>query len=158
MSKKSYSNFFTGALFGIGIGLLLAYNESKQAKQELKDKLNYLLELIDEIDVDEVKKVMETKVTELKNELESLDKETVLSLAKEKAEIIINKSEDLITLSKNANVAIVEKTANDIKKATMNTLETILLRIDEKAEILEKEAKIDKSTKTNVNVKNKRKK
>lgn len=145
MAKKSYSNFFAGALFGIAIGLLLAPT-SNENKKQLKNKMEKLNELIQDIDYDDVRELIEQQIISLTNDLEALDKETVLTAAKEKAEMIIEKAEELISLSRSVNVPVVEKAATDVKKGTMALLKDVLEKIDEKEELDKKTDKLEKKS------------
>lgn len=53
-----------------------------------------------EVDVEELKITFQEKVDEIKQEIEDLDKEKVLAIAKEKGEVLKNKSEELLKLAK----------------------------------------------------------
>ena len=87
MSKKGkgFLKFLTGVTIGAGVGMLFAPKKGSELRRDLKVKFDELLDKAKEIDVAEVKENVENKINEIKLQLEDLDKEKALSVAKKTA-------------------------------------------------------------------------
>src|SRR5574344_1007974 len=98
MSKKN--NGFAKFLFGAGVGAgLAALFTTKKGKEYQKTSSDYCEELINKaknIEVEEVRDNIESKVNEIKLELVDLDKEKALKIAQKKAEQIQQKANQLV--------------------------------------------------------------
>ena len=91
MSNKKSSGlgkFLAGAAIGVGLGVLFAPKAGSETRKELKEKMDELVKKVKELDVQEVKDSFLKKIDELKEELADLDKEKVIYIAREKAELI----------------------------------------------------------------------
>lgn len=133
MSKKGgLAKFALGVGLGIGAGMLLAPKKGEELRKDLKNKLNELTEKAKEIDVKEVSEEFVAKIKDLKEEIENLDKEKVLSIAKEKGELLKTKANDLVLLAKEKGTPIVEKTANDIKNKAICVTKDVLKKLENK--------------------------
>lgn len=97
--KKGCGKFLVGAALGAGLGLLFAPKKGSDMREDLKNQLDKLLNQIKDIDTEEVKKEFDKRVNEIKDDLNDLDKEKVLDLAKEKALVLKDKAEDLVDLA-----------------------------------------------------------
>ena len=131
MEKKSgFGKFVGGVLIGATVGLLFAPKKGSETRKELKEKASDLLDKAKEVDINDVEAYVNAKVTEIKKELEDLDKEKVMALASEQAEHIKNKCDDLVEYAIASGKPVVEKTAEaartkavEVLKATLNKLE-----------------------------------
>ena len=84
MSKKSgIGKFLVGLGVGAGLGMLFAPKSGSETRQDLKVKYDEFIKSLKDIDVNEVKDEFLAKVEDIKSELEDLDKEKVLKIAKE---------------------------------------------------------------------------
>lgn len=144
MSKKEKTNkksgtgkFILGALIGAGLGVLFAPKSGSETRRELKTKMTDLLNKAKDIDLEDVKDNITTKVEEIKEELSDLDKEKVLKIAKKKGNEIKNKCEELVDLAKKKGTPVLESAANEVREKAIDAVKEIL----EKLETADKKAK-----------------
>ena len=131
MSKKSGAGkFILGAGIGAGLALLFAPKKGSELREDLKVKLEELTKKAKEIDLKEVSLEFSEKVSDLKEELKNLDKEKVLNIAKEKGEILKNKTEELLKLAKEKGTPVLENIANDVKKSTASVVKEVLKKLE----------------------------
>lgn len=132
MSKKSgMGKFVLGAAVGAGLGLLFAPKKGSETRKDLKNKFDELVGKIKEIDVEEVKNEFFQKVDAIKVELEDLDKEKVLKIAKKKGEDLKNKTEELLALAKEKGTPALEKAASELKDRTIDVLKEVINKLEE---------------------------
>lgn len=129
--KSGAGKFVLGALVGAGLGVLFAPKSGSETRRELKGKMNELLNKAKEIDLDEVKENITLKVEEIKEELNDLDKEKVLKIAKKKGNDIKNKCEELVELAKKKGTPILENAANEVREKTIDAVKEILEKLEE---------------------------
>ena len=129
--KSGAGKFVLGALVGAGLGVLFAPKAGSETRRELKGKMNELLNKAKEIDFDEVKENITLKVEEIKEELNDLDKEKVLKIAKKKGNDIKNKCEELVELAKKKGTPILENAANEVREKTIDAVKEILEKLEE---------------------------
>ena len=98
--KAGFGTFLTGAMIGAGLGILFAPKKGSETREDLKKKMEELIEQIKEIDYAEVKDNLLQKVEDLKQELKDLDKEKAIEIARIKANQIRKKAEELIHVAK----------------------------------------------------------
>ena len=90
--KKGFGKFLAGVGIGAGLGILFAPKKGSETRRELKQKLNEMLEKAKNVDIEEVKQNIETKIEEIKEELSDLDKRKSFKNSKEKSKTITRKS------------------------------------------------------------------
>jgi len=126
MSKKGFGKILAGVGIGLGLGFLIAPKSGEDTRKELKEKLDEMINRVKNMDSNEVKTQIETKVGNLRADLENLDKEKVLESAKKKAKEIQEKATDLLDYAVEKGTPILEKTAATVKeKALVFTREVV---------------------------------
>ena len=130
MSKNGLGKFVAGAAVGAGLGLLLAPKKGSETREDLKNKLDDLLNQIKNIDVDDVRKEFNKKVEEIKLELSDLDKEKVLDIAKEKGQDLKEKAQDLVELAKEKGTPALKKSAESILENVIKVSKDVLKKLD----------------------------
>ena len=131
--KKGCGEFLVGAALGAGLGLLFAPKKGSDMREDLKKQLDKLLNQIKDIDTEEVKKEFDKRVNEIKDDLNDLDKEKVLDLAKEKALVLKDKAEDLVDLAVEKGTPVLQKAAEELRIKAIAVTKDVLKKL-EKAE------------------------
>lgn len=129
--KKGLGKFILGAGIGAALGLLFAPKSGKETRAELKEKLDELLKKAKEIDIDEVKENIEAKVFEIKAELEDLDKEKVLKIAKQKSKELLEKANELVDYAVEKGTPVLEKTADAVREKTIEVTKQVLAKLED---------------------------
>ena len=119
MSKKNVGKVLAGAAVGVGLGMLFAPKKGSDLRKDLKNKIDEFISKIKDVDANEVKDEFFKKADEIKKELENLDKEQVLKIAKDKSELLKKKADELLNLAKKKGTPVLEGIANDIKDKTI---------------------------------------
>lgn len=134
MSKKGsgIGKFLAGIGIGAGLGILLAPKSGKETRADLKKMLDNFVEEVKNIDVNEVKDEFLKKVDEIKNEIEDLDKEKVLKIAKEKGEQLKQKAAELVELAKEKGTPVLESVANDVRGKAIDVTKEVLKKLESK--------------------------
>lgn len=128
--KSGCGKFILGALVGTGLGVLFAPKAGSETRQELKEKMNKLVNKAREIDMEDVKDKISITVDQIRDELNDLDREKVLKIAKEKGAAIKNKCEDLVEYVKEKGTPVLEKAANEVRLKTIDAVKEILEKLE----------------------------
>ena len=132
MSKKEtgkgIGKFVAGAAIGAGLGILFAPKKGSETRKELKEKMDELLKKAKDIDFDDVK-----KVDEIKEDLEDLDKEKALKLAKKKGEEIKKKCQDLVNLAVAKGTPVLENAAEEVRLKAIDVINEVLDKLEDAA-------------------------
>ena len=132
--KSGLGKFVLGAAVGAGLGVLFAPKKGSETRTMLKAKLDELVEQVKNIDVDEVKKEFDLKVNEIRMELVDLDKEKALDIAKEKANDLKIKSQELYDLAVEKGTPVLKKTAKDVLENVVKVSKDTIKKLDGKEE------------------------
>lgn len=138
--KRSKLGFLAGLGLGAGLGVLFAPKKGSETRAELKAKLGEFAEQLKEVDVDEVKKEFDKKVAELKKELNSLDKEKVLKIAKQTGKDLAKKSQELVDLAIEKGTPILRDAAEEVREKVLIVTKEVVKNLEE-AKKEEKEKK-----------------
>lgn len=133
MSKKKsgFGKFLLGAGIGVGLGMLFSKKTGKENREQLKNKINDLVEKVKNIDSNEVKKNIQEKVDNIMLEISELDKEKVIKIAKKKAEQIKAKTEDLVEYVIENGTPVLEKTASVVREKAILVTKDILKKLEQ---------------------------
>ena len=132
MKKSSgVGKFLIGGAVGAALGLLFAPKKGSELREDLKKKMDELLNKAKEIDVDEVKEAVSAKVEKIRKELKDLDKEKAMKIAKKKAKEIEKQCEDLVSYTIEKGTPVLEKTAKDLKKKAAGVVREVLAKLEE---------------------------
>ena len=126
--------FILGTIIGAAAGVLLAPMTGSEARKALKKKFNECKIKIQDTDFQEIREEFELRVDEIQLELEDLDKEKVIKIAKEKAKILKAKSEDLVAYAIKNGTPVIEDMAKEIKKHTNKVLDEVIKKLETKEE------------------------
>jgi gas vesicle protein len=133
-NNNGFGKFLAGAAIGVGLGVLFAPKAGSETRKELKQKFDELVKKIKEIDVEEVKENFLKKIEEIKEELADLDKEKVISIARERAEVIGKKVDELVREAKEKATPIVQKATEDLRVKTIAVLKDTVKKLEEPKE------------------------
>lgn len=131
MSKKmNLGGFLTGATIGAGLAFLFAPNTGAKTRRDLKRMMDDMLAKINEVDIDEVKTELETKLAHIKAELETLDSEKVSKMAKKKAKELQEKADELVAYAVKKGTPALERAANVVREQVTLVAEEVIDRLN----------------------------
>ncbi len=152
MKEGRFRSFFTGALVGVGLGILLAPKEGNEIQDDLKKTFSLLVDTIKNVDVEETKANFLKKVKEIRDELSTIDTVTAREAALEKVALIEDKCTELIVAAQEQELPVVQKAATKILENTRMLLDEFLCELNEVFEqeiVSEKEEVIGHKKKEN---------
>lgn len=152
MSQGRFRSFFTGALVGAGLGILLAPKEGSETRNDLKKSFSLLVDTIKDIDVEESKAFLMNKVKDIRDELSSINSDLAKQAAEEKVEIITEKCDELVSDAREIGAPVVEKVALEVKDGATHLLADFLEELSEAEEEEKPKKTVSSSTKPKKNV------
>lgn len=151
MSRRSLGNLFLGAAIGASLGILFAPKKGKETRRDLKNKMLDLVDDAKELTIGDISDMIEDKITEIRHDLNDLDKEKVLKIAKEKSNEIKTKCQDLVDLAIDKGTPVLENAAIEVRDKTIDVMRDMI----KKLESTKKDNKKEETKKTDSNKKNK---
>ncbi|MBP3840899.1 MAG: YtxH domain-containing protein [Bacilli bacterium] len=143
MSKRGFGKFVVGAGIGALIGILIAPKKGSETREDLKIKTDEFLKKVKSLKKEDIQEEFEIRIEKLKKEIDELDKEKVLNIAKEKAKLVKRETQKLVDLAKEKGTPVLEKTAEDVRLKAIDVTKNVL----NKLENADKKAKEDKENK-----------
>lgn len=137
MEKKGTGKLLLGVAIGAGLGVLFAPKKGKDTRKLLKEKMHDLVSSAKELSISDVSSMIEDKIQEIRCDLNDLDKEKILKIAKEKSRDIKKKLEDLVDLAIQKGTPVLKDKAIDVRDKTMDVMDDMI----KKLESIEKEEK-----------------
>ncbi len=132
MSKKGLGKFLTAAGIGAAITALFTTEKGKEYQAKIVALCEDIKNKLKDVDLEDVKETINTKIEEIKAELKDLDKEKALDIAKTKAKVLENKAKDLAKYAKEKGTPVLEKAAANLKAETIKVTKKILKKLEEK--------------------------
>ncbi len=130
MGRRSISNLFLGAAIGASLGILFAPKKGKETRRDLKNKMLDLVDDAKELSISDISKMVEEKITEIRHDLNDLDKEKVLKIAKEKSDRIKTKCEDLVNLAIDKGTPVLKDAAIDVRDKTIDVMQDMIKKLE----------------------------
>lgn len=131
MSKgNGFGKFLVGAGIGAGLTALFTTKKGQEYQKQISDICEDLINQVKDIDVDEVKENVTSKVKEIKHELKDLDQEKVEKIAKKKAKEIEEKTEELVNYAIEKGTPVVKETAESLRKEAIKATKKVLKKLE----------------------------
>lgn len=128
--KKGLGKFLVGVGAGVGLGMLFAPDKGEATRRKLKVKIEELLAKAKEIDIEEVKEDITCRIEEIKEELETLNKEKVIKIAKEKSKELLEKVDDLLQVAKEKATPVVEEAVEKVREKAVEVTKSVLAKLE----------------------------
>lgn len=130
MGKRSIGSLFLGAAIGASLGILFAPKKGKDLRKDLKEKM---LDLVDDakgLTINDVSAMVEAKINEIRKDLNDLDKEKVLDIAKEKSENIKQKCQDLVDMAIDKGTPVLKDAAVEVRDKTIDVMHDMITKLE----------------------------
>lgn len=128
---KTVAALLGGTAVGAGLGVLFAPKSGKETREDLKKKLDELVNKVQDIKVEDIKKYVSKKTKEIEKALKDLDKEQVLKEAEKKAKQIENTAKELVDYVKEKGEQALVSSAEAIHQKAIEVTKSVLNKLEE---------------------------
>ena len=132
MEKKGTGKLLLGVAIGAGLGVLFAPKKGKDTRKLLKEKMHDLVSSAKELSISDVSSMIEDKIQEIRCDLNDLDKEKVLKIAKKKAKDIETSTKKLVDYAVEKGTPVLEDAANAIRLKAIDVTKEVLAKLEAK--------------------------
>ncbi len=138
MNQSKFGHFLTGALIGVGLGVLLAPKAGTETRENLRKSFKDLTDTIKNIDIERTKIDFLQRLSNIQEELAKLNANEAVKEIQAKSLMIEKECDELVKESQKEELPSVEKAALEMKQKTKALA-------DEMIEKIEKENNVESS-------------
>ena len=109
---------------------MFAPKKGSETRRELKNKMLDLVSSAKELSISDVSNLVEEKITEIRKDLNDLDKEKVLKKAKKKSEDIKKKCQDLVDLAIEKGTPVLKDAAEEVRDKTIDVMKDMIAKLE----------------------------
>lgn len=132
MSQSRLRNFVTGALIGVGLGILFAPREGSETRKKLKESFEELSDTVKNIDIDDTKEQILKKIENIKKQISSIKLEDAKKILTEKKELIEEKCDNIIYDVEASTIPAVIETTKKVKNKSDKILDDVIEELETK--------------------------
>lgn len=132
MKKGKTAAALGGLAVGAGLGILFAPKKGSETRKDLAKKFNDLLESAKKLNKEDAVLYIQNTIEELKDDIESLDKEEILEAAKKKAKELQKKVDSLVKYTKKKGSEELEKAADALREKALEVSKSVVKKLEEK--------------------------
>ena len=130
--NRGFGKLLVGLGIGAGLGMLFAPKKGEETRKDLKKEIDNFVNGLKEVDVNEVKDDFLNRIEDIRNELDDLDKEKALKIAKNKGNELKKKADELVNLAKEKGTPVIEASADAIREKAIEVTKSVLKKLEEK--------------------------
>lgn len=130
MSKNGFGKLLAGVSIGAVLGVLFAPKKGSETREDLMKSFEDLAEKVKNMDKEDVKRIVDLKIAEIKDQLKDLDKETVLEEAKKQAKKLQDAASELVDYAAQKSTPVVQKSAESLKKKVISVSKSVTKKLE----------------------------
>ena len=134
MAKKNLGNLALGVAIGASLGILFAPKKGSETRKELKEKMLDLVSNAKELSISDVSDMVQDKTNEIRKDLNDLDKEKVLKIARKKSENIKNKCQELVDYAIEKGTPVLKDAAIEVRDKTIEVMKDMIAKLEQTEE------------------------